>query len=982
MTERIDIVVSETGARRVKRSLDDIGDSGDRAGKLIAKLQKGLLALGVGFALQQAISETIRFQSAIAEVSTLVDTATFDMKGLTAAALDNAAAFGQAPVEQAKAFYQIISAGATSAAQAQETLTAANRLAVGGVTDVATAADGLTSVLNAYGSRVQSAADVSDILFVGVRAGKTTVEELSNSLGKVAPIAAAAGVEFDQLVASVAALTKGGISTREAVTGVRGILAAVVKPSQEAEEAAKRLGIQFNAAGLEALGFQGFLNQVVQKTGGSTSELAQLFGGVEALVPILALAGQAGVDFADIIEQMGDRAGVTEEAFNKIANSPGFQIQRLLAGIQAEAIKVTSQFTTALVPVIRFLADNLDTLSRIVQALGIALGVYLALQVIPLTIRALGLLFAVIAANPIGALVTAITIAASAFVTFSDKLRFSAEGSATVFDFLIELFVTFRDVVRDGLNFLIGLFPTFEAELKLLSPRDLVINFGRGLDRIRNIFTSTFAFIETLVINSLNRIGQVISDTLNGGIQLAENFVTGLNVIGRRLQGKDLDPSVLADFGIDFTPRFAEAGQTAAEAYAETFKAGLNDTTFEDAFTAFADRVEARGAARLAESATTPVIPTLTDAPGRSGSLAPDKSIIELQKLQDAIRAENELLKLNSDERTIRRGLLAIEEQIERKLTDTERDLTQGLLEQNLVLERQASLVDSIIAPQKTLTDRQKDLAAVFEQGRITANEYNLALEDLAIAQAALNASGSSGTFVDGLIGSLDRARGAFGSFAAQLGDVFGTTFDQIGQGFAQTIGQGIFDVDNLGESFKALGRNIISGLVTSLIQVGVQQAANFALTSTLGAAATAQGAAQAAALATAYAPAAAAASLATAGANAVPAGIGIGTIFALLAGLVGGAALAGFADGTDFVGGPGTGRSDSILARLSRGEGVVTAQANAANPGAVAAMNAGARVGGTVVNNYNFPPGTDVEAFRKSRRQLNREARTSIESA
>ena len=981
MSERIDIVVSETGARRVKRSLDDIGDSGDRAGKLIQKLQKGLLALGVGFALQQAISETIRFQSAIAEVSTLVDTATFDMKGLTAAALDNAAAFGQAPVEQAKAFYQIISAGATSAAQAQDTLTAANRLAVGGVTDVATAADGLTSVLNAYGSRVQSAADVSDILFVGVRAGKTTVEELSNSLGKVAPIAAAAGVEFDQLVASVAALTKGGISTREAVTGVRGILAAVVKPSKEAEEAAKRLGIQFNAAGLEALGFQGFIDQVVDKTGGSTAELAQLFGGVEALVPILALAGQAGVDFADIIEQMGDRAGVTEEAFNKIANSPGFQIQRLLAGIQAEAIKVTSQFTTALVPVIRFLADNLDTLSRIVQALGIALGVFLAVKAIPLAISALQALFVIVAANPIGALVTVLTIAAAAFVTFADKLRFSAEGSATVFDFLIELFVTFRDVVRDGLNFLIGLFPTFEAELKLLSPRDLVINFGRGLDRIRNIFTSTFAFIETLVINSLNRIGQVISDTLNTGVGLAEDFVTGLNVIGRRLQGKDLDPSVLADFGVDFTPRFAAAGQTAAEAYAETFKAGLDDTTFEDVFTAFADRVDARGAARLAEAATTPVIPVLAEtATGGGGTV--DKSVTELNKLLDAIRSENELLKLNSDERVVRRGILAIEEQIERKLTDTERGLTTGLLEQNLALERQAALVDGILGPQKTLTDRQKDLAVVFEAGRISVSEYNIALEDLAIAQAALNASGKDGTFVDGLIGSLDRARGAFGSFAAQLGDVFGTTFDQIGQGFAQTIGQGIFDVDNLGESFKTLGRNIISGLVTSLIQVGVQQAANFALTSTLGAAATAQGAAQAAALATAYAPAAAAASLATAGANAVPASIGIGTIFALLAGLVGGAALAGFADGTDFVGGPGTGRSDSILARLSRGEGVVTAQANAANPGAVAAMNAGGKLGGTVINNYNFPAGTDVEAFRKSRRQLDREARTSIESA
>ena len=50
-----------------------------------------------------------------------------------------------------------------------------DKLATGGVTDVETAADGLTTVLNAYGAEAGSATDVSDALFVALKAGKATV---------------------------------------------------------------------------------------------------------------------------------------------------------------------------------------------------------------------------------------------------------------------------------------------------------------------------------------------------------------------------------------------------------------------------------------------------------------------------------------------------------------------------------------------------------------------------------------------------------------------------------------------------------------------------------------------------------------------------------------------------------------------------------------------------------------------------------------
>ena len=267
---RLALEVDSRSAKTAARDLDGLARSGKKTEKEVstfsAKSSAAMAAFGVvvaGVATAAAsMRSSLNFTTALAEVSTLVDETTFSMKSLEATSKRLAQEFGTLPIEQTKAFYQVISAGASTAAEATEILTAANRLAVGGVTDVTTAADGLTSVLNAYGDQVDGATAVSDALFVGMRAGKTTIEELSSGLGKVAPIAASLNVSFDELTASVSALTKGGISTQESITGIRAVLAAVAKPTKEAADLSAELGIQFDAAGLQAKGFQGFLEDL------------------------------------------------------------------------------------------------------------------------------------------------------------------------------------------------------------------------------------------------------------------------------------------------------------------------------------------------------------------------------------------------------------------------------------------------------------------------------------------------------------------------------------------------------------------------------------------------------------------------------------------------------------------------------------------------------------------------------------------------
>ena len=370
---RIDTAGVSSGRRAVESDLNALERS---ASSLKGELAAAFGGAAIGAAVAVTVRSAKSLAASLAEISTQVDTTKFSIEQLRDVAFEQADAFATAPIDQTKALYEIISAGAETSAKAIETLNSANELATGGITDVAVAADLLTSVINAYGDKVGSAREISDALFIAVRNGKTTMSELAGTLGRVAPLAAQTGVSFDQLVGSVAALTKGGVETSEAVTGVRAILAAVAKPSQEAAEAAQKLGLEFNTAALEAKGLQGFLADVAAKTGGSADALSILFGGVEAIVPALALAGEAGKSFASTMADLASKAGATEAAVEKIRSGPAFQADQLFANITNGAIRLALTLIDQLGPALTFINQNFDTIVGVVTASGAAYLTY------------------------------------------------------------------------------------------------------------------------------------------------------------------------------------------------------------------------------------------------------------------------------------------------------------------------------------------------------------------------------------------------------------------------------------------------------------------------------------------------------------------------------------------------------------------------------------------------------------------------------
>lgn len=316
----------------------------------------GAALAGFGFAAKVAGD----YEKAISEVTTLTDEATFPtskMRELTQGLADD---FGLDAIQQAGALYQTISAGITDAEGATKLLTAANKFAIAGVTDVKTGVDVLTTALNSYAAQGLTATQASDALFVAIKAGKTTAGELGSTLGRVVPIASALGLSFDEVAGAVATITTKGIKTKEAVTGLKAALSNIIKPSKAAEKAAKDLNIQLGTEGLKAAGgFKGFLDKLA-KSGATEQQMVDLFGSIEGLNSVMALTAEGGAKFTEIMEQMRQKGGATDGAFKKMNATFAQATKRLKASFTNALISVGD----ALAPVISAVATFITTVIK------------------------------------------------------------------------------------------------------------------------------------------------------------------------------------------------------------------------------------------------------------------------------------------------------------------------------------------------------------------------------------------------------------------------------------------------------------------------------------------------------------------------------------------------------------------------------------------------------------------------------------------
>jgi len=432
------------------------------------RTQVGIAMTAVGVAitgaLGGAVSKAADFGERVGNVATL---GIENLDALKKGVFDVSQAVGTDLNQGMDALYDIISAGIPEGSA----ITFLGKAAIAskaGVGELSDAVDLGTTIMNAFGLTTADTGRIFDQTQIAIKLGKTNIAEMGATVGKVAPLFKGAGVASEEMFASLAQLTAGGLSTAESVTGLRAVLNSILKPTGDAKNMAKELEIQWDSNALATKGLSAMMAELAEKTGGNIDQISALIPSVEAMPAAFSLMSNSGADLAAKLDLVKNSTNASQEAYEAwVDANPAEALDRLTATIQVLVIRAGD----ALVPVLAKLADmiipvvegivnwiehnpsltaTILTITGAIGALFAVLGpLLLVLPGLVTAFSAVGTIFSVIAAGPIAL----ITLAVGGLIALAAAVISNWE---TVKSFFVGFWQATKELFADAVNVIIG----------------------------------------------------------------------------------------------------------------------------------------------------------------------------------------------------------------------------------------------------------------------------------------------------------------------------------------------------------------------------------------------------------------------------------------------------------------------------------------------------------------------------------------------
>lgn len=290
--------------------------------------------------------------------------------------------------ELANGLYQVISNGVPEDNWI-DYLNKSAKASVGGIADLGETVKVTSTVIKNYGLAWDAAESVQDKIQLTAKNGVTSFEQLAQALPRVTANASTLGVSVDELLASFATLTGVSGNTNEVATQMAAIFTALVKPSSEATEMAEKMGIEFNAASIQAAGgLRNFLTQLdasVKEYAAANGVLeqqvyAKLFGSAESLRALTPLTNQLAEKFSENVDAMANSAGTINAAYNEMS-STGSATTQMLKNQLGAITDVVAGFVGGAMPILSFTSQlgitamSITSLVKTLKALNIQQGI-------------------------------------------------------------------------------------------------------------------------------------------------------------------------------------------------------------------------------------------------------------------------------------------------------------------------------------------------------------------------------------------------------------------------------------------------------------------------------------------------------------------------------------------------------------------------------------------------------------------------------
>lgn len=457
-------------AKNVSKSFGNAGKAGQKFGQqsstAVQSLDQVLAAAGIVAALNstydafyECIEVAEKYETALAKIATIADTSVKSMGVIKDEITSLSAETGQSVTDLSESTYQAISASVDTA-DSVDFVRKSNMLAVGGFTETTSAVNVLTTALNAYGLGADKTSSISDMLIQTQNKGKTTVDELANSLGAVIPTAAAYNVNMQNVATSYAQLTKNGIATQNAGTYIKGMLNELAKDGSTVSTVLKeKTGMSFAMLTERGKSLGDVLGILGDSVGGNATEFSNLWSNTRAASGALSIYNSGAEAFNDTLSDMENSAGLTAKAYSTMTNTGEHAAQVFNNAGELFKISVGEQLAPGMETLYELGTAGLEMLTEFTSA-NPAVVQALAAGTIGVTVFAGGLALytvgsraatiataafnAVLDANPIFFAVTAIAALTAGVAVFigmqnnaskaAEQLTYSAEKQSDKLD--------------------------------------------------------------------------------------------------------------------------------------------------------------------------------------------------------------------------------------------------------------------------------------------------------------------------------------------------------------------------------------------------------------------------------------------------------------------------------------------------------------------------------------------------------------------
>jgi len=475
------------------------------------------LALAGGASLKMAVD----FESSMTKIMTLVGATGEQMQQYSEGVAQISSTTAIAQKDLADGLFFITSAG-LKGEEALAALDVSAKAAAMGMGEMDSIANALTSVMTAYADENMTSAKAGDLLHETLKQGKFEAGQFMDKLGSVIPVAAAAGVSFEELGAASATMSKLSGDASGTLTSMKALIMGLLKPSEKQKEILDQLGLSTDDLGsMMDESLMGTLQFLFKNLEGNNEALTSMFGSSQAVTGALATMGLQADTYAEVLDGMNNSQGNVNNGMQILNQTAGQQLKQAFVDLQNAGIEIGN----ILMPVVLKLVNGFKSLvsgftsldsstKKIIVAIGLvaaAIGPILSI-VGSLTIAFTTLL------SPVGLVIAALVAGGVIIFKNWDLVK---SLIVKLVNFFIDLYNNSM-VFRAGVELIILVFKNLWAEAKFVFNalsgivKEVIAGWIKQFKAVGKVIASALKLDGAGVKEGAKEFGEAVVDSYKG----------------------------------------------------------------------------------------------------------------------------------------------------------------------------------------------------------------------------------------------------------------------------------------------------------------------------------------------------------------------------------------------------------------------------------------------------------------------------------